>query len=64
MRIYLERTDQEKKMKFNGKASALLQKLKINPVTVVIVKNKQVVTEEEQLNDKDDVEILSVISGG
>lgn len=64
MKVFIERTDEKKNMKFEGKALALLQKLKINPVTVVIVKNNQVVTEQELLNNKDTVEILSVISGG
>ena len=64
MKVYIERTDKEKTLKFSGKALALLERLKINPVTVVVVKNKQVVTEEEHLTDKDNIEILSVISGG
>ena len=64
MEIYIERTDEKRILKFDGKVSALLERLKINPETVVVVKNNKVVTEEENLKNNDNIEILSVISGG
>lgn len=42
----------------------LIKELKINPVTVVIAKNKEIVTELAKLKDKDSVEFLSVVGGG
>ncbi len=42
----------------------LLRQLKINPETVLVVRNKEVITEEEFLNDHDQIQLLSVISGG
>ena len=42
----------------------LIKELKINPVTVVISKNKEIVTELAKLKDKDSVEFLSVVGGG
>ena len=42
----------------------LIKQLKINPVTVVISKNKEIVTELAKLKDKDSVEFLSVVGGG
>ena len=42
----------------------LLRQLKINPETVLTVRNKEVITEEEFLNNNDKIQLLSVISGG
>ncbi|OGM02899.1 hypothetical protein A3K72_03585 [Candidatus Woesearchaeota archaeon RBG_13_36_6] len=64
MRIYIEREDKKSNIKFEGKVSDLLKRLKTNPETVVVVKNNKVVTQEDKLSNKDNVEILSVISGG
>ena len=64
MRVYIERTDEEKKIEFNGKAVDLLKKLKINPVTVVLIRNGKIITKQEILKNEDEIEILSVISGG
>jgi len=63
MKVYIEHEDREVSAKA-GSVKELLGKLKINPVTVVVVKNNEMVTEEEKLGPKDDVKILSVISGG
>ncbi len=41
-----------------------LKKLKINPQTVIVVKNGEVVPEQETLQDKDSLKILSVKLGG
>ena len=64
MEIFIERENTRKKLKFSGKVSILLQKLKINPAAVLVSKNNALVTEGDELNDKDEVKILSVISGG
>ncbi len=42
----------------------LLKKMNINPVTVNESKNGSIITEDEKLNEKDDIKIISVISGG
>ena len=42
----------------------LLNKLKLNPGTVIIAKNNEVVIEDELLNSDDDIRIVPVISGG
>ncbi len=42
----------------------LLQQLNINEETVLITKNNEVLTSDDQLHDQDTIEILSVISGG
>ena len=42
----------------------LIKELKINPVTVVISKNGEIVTELAKLKDKDKIDFLSVVGGG
>jgi sulfur carrier protein ThiS len=49
---------------FNGNAKELLKLLEINSETVLVVKNKELVDLDEVLKDSDEVEILSVVSGG
>ena len=48
----------------NSTISDLLKKLSINPVTVIVSRRNELVLEDEKLNDKDEIKILSVISGG
>jgi len=63
--IKLEKTNTCKKIVFSKKTVAeLLLQLKINPQTVLIVRNNQVITEDEKLKNGDSLELLSVVSGG
>jgi sulfur carrier protein len=64
MELFIEKADVRKKMRFSGTVSKLLVKLKLNPESVVVVKNNEIVTEDEKLSDSDSVELLSVVSGG
>lgn len=64
MEIFIERFNKNMSIKFSGKASELLEQLKLNPSAVLVVKNGSLVAEDEKLSDKDEVKILSVISGG
>ena len=64
MNVYIEAESKSKKIKFKGTVSQLLKKLRINPETVIVSKNSELVTEEEALRDSDEVKLLSVISGG
>ena len=64
MKVFIEAENKNKKLKFNGTATQLLSKLKINPETVLVAKNDELVSEDEKLEDNDDIKLLSVISGG
>jgi sulfur carrier protein ThiS len=64
MEVFIEKIDERRKMRFSGTVSKLLSLLKLSPESVVVVKNSEVVTEDELLSDKDTVKILSVVSGG
>jgi len=48
----------------NSIVADLLKNLNINPVTVLVTKNNELILEEEKLNENDEIRILSVISGG
>lgn len=64
--VHIERTKEQKNVELSSKATVkdLLTKLQINPVTVLVTKNKAVIIEQTPLQDKDTVKILSVVSGG
>ncbi|MBU1269276.1 MAG: MoaD/ThiS family protein [Nanoarchaeota archaeon] len=64
MEIFIEKTNKRIKKNFSGIAKDLLKILKMNSESVLIVRNDELITEEEQLKNTDDVKILSVISGG
>jgi len=42
----------------------LLKKLKINPEIILIAKNNELVTKKASLKEKDEIKLLSVVSGG
>lgn len=65
MKIYLEKDNKSvdvNKKKITGKD--LLEFLKVNPSSVILVKNDEVVLDDEIFTEKDDIKILSVVSGG
>lgn len=65
MKVYIEKEDRLLELKANDKdIKGLLEDLKINPSTVLTVRNGEVVLEDESLEEDDDIKILSVISGG
>ena len=68
MKIYIEKDDKSinvkigKSKKISGKQ--LLDKLKINPAAIILVKDDEVVLDDETLEDDNEIKILSVVSGG
>lgn len=63
--IFNEREHTTTKVEFAGKTvKNLLSQLKLNPEAFLVVRNSEVITEEELLQDQDKIELLSVISGG
>jgi len=48
----------------NSSVKDLLNKIDINPVTVIVSRKNDIILEDEKLQDKDDIKIISVISGG
>lgn len=64
MKIFIERQNKHMSLQFSGKVSKLLQQLKLAPSAVLVARNNVLVTEHDSLSNKDEVKILSVISGG
>lgn len=64
MKVYIEKQNKTINIKFNGTVKMLITKLKLNIETVLVVKNNELVSEDEGLKDSDMVSVLSVISGG
>lgn len=42
----------------------ILKNLKINPTTVIITKNNELITDDAKLLDKEKIKVIPVISGG
>ena len=64
-RIIKETEQGSKKVNFSKQTvKEILEQLNINPETVLVVRNKEVITEDDPLNDQDTLEILNVVSGG
>jgi len=63
--VFNERQQTTTTVEFEGsKVKELLSRLKLNPEAFLVVRNNEVITEEETLQDDDRIELLSVISGG
>jgi len=64
MKIFIERTKETEEFYFSGRVDELLRKLGFVSEEVLVVKNGELVTEDENLSDEDEVKLLSVVSGG
>jgi len=63
VKVFVERENKNKEISAKD-GKELVSKLNINPETVLIVRNNEVLTEGVKLNEKDEIKLLSVISGG
>jgi len=63
MKVFLEKENKTKEVKAKT-IKEVLEKLKINPITVLTVVNDELVTDDRKLGDKDKVKLLEVVSGG
>ena len=64
MEASFDKTGKTTKMKYTGSVDALLKKLGINKETVIVVRGDELLTEHDEISDKDKVRIISVVSGG
>jgi len=64
--VFIERENAKKTVELDGntKVIDLLKTLNINPVSVIVSKNGEVVIEDTLIKDKDKIDIYSVVSGG
>lgn len=63
MKVFIERENKTKDIKAKT-IKEILERLNINPVTVLTVVNDELVTEDRKLNNNDKVKLLEVVSGG
>jgi len=64
MKIFIERIQKTIEREFSGKVKDLLKSVDINPNSVLVVRNNELITEEDDVKNSDSINILSVISGG
>lgn len=64
--VFFDRENKEKTVEVDGNVSVkdLLNKMNVNPVTVIVSRDNNIITEDEKVNDKDKIRLFSVISGG
>ena len=64
--VFIDRENKEKVIELDANSSIkdLLSKMNINPVTVIVSRDNDIITEEEKVNDMDKISLISVISGG
>ena len=66
VKVFIDKENKNIKLELENSStvSELLKKLNINPVTVIVARNNELILEDEKLNDYDKIKIPSVISGG
>ncbi|MBU90454.1 thiamine biosynthesis protein ThiS [Candidatus Woesearchaeota archaeon] len=64
--VFFDREKKEKTIEVgeNSLIRDLLAKMGINPVTVIVSRNDTIIMEDDEINDKDKIKLISVISGG
>ena len=63
IKVYIEKTDEYKEVSLKS-LKEIMKELKINPTTVIITNNGELITEDAEIKISDDICFLSVISGG
>jgi sulfur carrier protein ThiS len=63
MKVFIERENKTVDIQATT-GTEVLEKLEINPTTILLVQNNNVVIPEVELQETDEIKILSVISGG
>ena len=64
MRIKLRNPDRELEVAGDRKVQDVLTELAINPDTVLVIRDRELLTREDRVEDEDAIEIRPVISGG
>ncbi len=64
--VFIERENRRKSISLGSRKDvrALLEKLGLNRESVLVVKDKRLVTGDAALKNRDKIRILSVVSGG
>ena len=62
--VIYERTKHKKEISESITIKEVLESMDISSETVVVKKNNEIVMDEENINDKDVIEVIRVIFGG
>ena len=64
MKIIMKRENETKELTGNKRVKAILRELDINPESVLVIKDGETLTPDTIIKDDEEIEILSVVSGG
>lgn len=64
MKVNLRNPDREVEVAGNRKVHQVLAELSINPDTVLVIRERKLLTREDRVSEDDRIEIRPVISGG
>jgi sulfur carrier protein ThiS len=64
MNVIIDRPKKELQIDFTGTAEQLMDEVDVNPETVIVAKDGEVVTPDTDVSDADEVKFVSVVSGG
>ena len=63
LKVFIERENKNIEVEARD-VKELMKKLNLNPETVLISRNNELITDDIDLEDNDEIKFLSVISGG
>ncbi|MFL5799861.1 MAG: MoaD/ThiS family protein [Actinomycetota bacterium] len=64
MKVRLRNPDREVRVPGPRQVRDVLAELGVDPDTVLVIRDRELVTREERLDDGDEIEVRPVISGG
>jgi sulfur carrier protein len=64
VKVRLRNPDREVEVAGSRSVRAVLAELGVDPDTVLVIRDRALVTREERLGDGDEIEVRPVISGG
>ena len=64
MKVKLRNPDREVELTGGRRVREVLAELSIDPDTVLVIRDRELVTREDRLAETDEIEIRPVISGG
>ena len=64
MKVKLRNPDREVEVVGERKVHDLLGELGINPDTVLVIRERELLTREDRVREQDEIEVRPVISGG
>ncbi|MFQ5881367.1 MAG: MoaD/ThiS family protein [Candidatus Methylomirabilales bacterium] len=64
MKVIIRRPRREVEVSGNRRVRDLLQELRINPETVLVLRGEELLTSDEVIKDDEMIEVVPAISGG